>query len=239
MQERSERTRRKLVRAGAVMFDRVGYANATLGHIAREAGLTKGALYFHFDSKEQLAEEIQRNGCAMLHTAARELRAAHDSPLQALVDLTHWLAAVLRTDPPLRAALRVSRELRGTQAESADFHQASVAAAWRLLDEARQSGELREYPEHADFFPGEGEAGLPVGHDVACADGCEGARTLLAVVVCGIEALTDLGLPEDELSRRVAVLWDLMLPGLVPDGTEYRWRTTAPAAEAEPLLSLA
>ncbi|MGC9542892.1 TetR family transcriptional regulator [Streptomyces sp. UG1] len=56
VQERSEKTRHRLMRAGAELFDLKGYANATLVGIARAAGVTKGALYFHLASKEDLAE---------------------------------------------------------------------------------------------------------------------------------------------------------------------------------------
>ncbi|MCO6698896.1 TetR/AcrR family transcriptional regulator, partial [Streptomyces sp. Vc17.3-30] len=44
MQARSERTRRRLVCAGARMFDQNGYASASLEQIAEAAGMTKGAL---------------------------------------------------------------------------------------------------------------------------------------------------------------------------------------------------
>lgn len=115
MQERSERTRRRLVFAGAELFHRHGYANATLGDIARAAGVTKGALYFHFASKDDLADAVQRQGCRLLHEAVRGLREGGASPLQVLIDTTHWLARTLHEDAAVPASFRITKECAGRQ----------------------------------------------------------------------------------------------------------------------------
>ena len=49
-----QQRRAELIRAASRVFDRVGYTDATTENIAREAGVTKGALYFHFRSKEDI-----------------------------------------------------------------------------------------------------------------------------------------------------------------------------------------
>jgi AcrR family transcriptional regulator len=65
-QPRSEVTRRKIVEAAVELFNDVGYANTGLGDIVERAGLTKGALYHHFSSKEALAVVIIEEGSAIL-----------------------------------------------------------------------------------------------------------------------------------------------------------------------------
>ena len=57
-QARSEATRQKLLDAAIDLFSEVGYAAAGLGEIIERAGMTKGALYHHFDSKDALATAI-------------------------------------------------------------------------------------------------------------------------------------------------------------------------------------
>jgi AcrR family transcriptional regulator len=52
--ERRAQTREKLVKAAGKVFARHGYERATLDGIADEAGLSKGALYYNFASKEEL-----------------------------------------------------------------------------------------------------------------------------------------------------------------------------------------
>lgn len=210
MQARSERTRRRLVHAGAEMFNRNGYANATLGQIAGAAGMTKGALYFHFASKDGLADAVQQQARAMLAGYVGELGRAGVPPVQALIDMTHWLARVLHEDPVIRASFRITNECTGRQPPVTDFHQEWISAVWQLLDQARTAGELRDH---------------------ACP---EPAQTLVAAAVCGIEVLAGTGMPYAELRRRVGALWELLLSPLVPAGNEQRYRTHLPAAGEQP-----
>lgn len=57
-------TRSKLLDAALVVFARKGYERATLDDIALEASMTKGAVYWHFESKAELfsalLEEVWR-----------------------------------------------------------------------------------------------------------------------------------------------------------------------------------
>ncbi|MCY0935091.1 ScbR family autoregulator-binding transcription factor [Streptomyces sp. H34-S4] len=202
MQERSERTRRRLVKAGAEMFQRNGYAQATLGDIARTAGVTKGALYFHFASKDELAEAVQQGGATLLGDAVHELRAYGASPMQTLVDITHWLARTLHDDPVIPASFRITKECAGRQPAGTDFHRAWIDAVCTLLGEARDAGQLRSGVSWAS------------------------AESLVAAAACGIEVMAGTGMPYEELRRRVGALWELLLPCLVPAGTATRLRTT-------------
>lgn len=53
-QQRTEETRRKLLRAAEKVFAKVGFEAARLEDIAQEAGHTRGAFYAHFSKKEDL-----------------------------------------------------------------------------------------------------------------------------------------------------------------------------------------
>lgn len=57
-QERAFRTRHVVLEAAAQVFAEHGYATARIADILKIAGVTKGALYFHFDSKETLAKGV-------------------------------------------------------------------------------------------------------------------------------------------------------------------------------------
>ena len=50
---------RRILRAAATCFGRRGYEGASLIDIAREAGVSKSLLHYHFDSKEHLLLEVQ------------------------------------------------------------------------------------------------------------------------------------------------------------------------------------
>lgn len=55
-----ERTRQRLLDAALQIFARNGFERATVDHIVREAGFSKGAFYVHFESKEDLFWEMLR-----------------------------------------------------------------------------------------------------------------------------------------------------------------------------------
>ena len=49
-----EATRRKILEAAFAEFYANGFQGGSLNHIVEVAGTTKGALFHHFDSKQQL-----------------------------------------------------------------------------------------------------------------------------------------------------------------------------------------
>ena len=57
-----EQTHGLLLEAAERVFVRMGYQGATLDLIAADAGFTKGAVYWHFDSKEALFLELLATG---------------------------------------------------------------------------------------------------------------------------------------------------------------------------------
>jgi AcrR family transcriptional regulator len=57
-EEKKARTRAQLIDAAATVFARRGYLAASLDEVAEEAGLTKGAVYSNFDSKEDLFSAV-------------------------------------------------------------------------------------------------------------------------------------------------------------------------------------
>jgi AcrR family transcriptional regulator len=56
--ERTARTRAALVAAARALFAEHGFASTTRDQIAERAGVTRGALYHHFDSKTALAAAV-------------------------------------------------------------------------------------------------------------------------------------------------------------------------------------
>nr|ACA50467.1 TetR family regulatory protein [Pseudomonas fluorescens] len=56
--EESEQTRLKLMEAGTRIFAKHGFAYSTLNDIAHFAGLSRGAVYWHFKGKWELLQSI-------------------------------------------------------------------------------------------------------------------------------------------------------------------------------------
>ncbi|WP_370413267.1 ScbR family autoregulator-binding transcription factor [Streptomyces fradiae] len=104
-QERAIRTRNALVESAAVLFDRDGYEVASLATISARAGVSSGALHFHFPSKAALADAVVAAAGDRLLRITREREAL---PLQTLIDASHELVQGLGSDAVLRAGFALS-----------------------------------------------------------------------------------------------------------------------------------
>lgn len=84
--ERTEATRTALIAAARLLFAERGYAGVGTEEIVRAAGVTRGALYHHFDGKQELFaavyEQIEVELAERIATGALEANAS--SPLEAM-----------------------------------------------------------------------------------------------------------------------------------------------------------
>ena len=58
MLNKSTRTRQHIIEKAAPFFNKKGYADTSLMNIVEATGLTKGAIYGHFDNKDDLAFKV-------------------------------------------------------------------------------------------------------------------------------------------------------------------------------------
>src|SRR5262250_2941866 len=59
--KRPEASREQLIAAAIDCFARLGYQGTSIDRIARDVGVTKGAIYYHFRDKEQLLFEAVKD----------------------------------------------------------------------------------------------------------------------------------------------------------------------------------
>lgn len=185
MQARAVGTRRALVRAAAELFAAEGYARTSLPVISERAGVSTGALHFHFASKSDLAREVERAAVDSVEELAHRCRSTADTLLQSLVHTACGLLLAVVSDPVIRAGFR----LGGDPARKGG---AQILRWWRawvhdLVVQAQQEGEL--------------------GQDVS-------ADAVTAVIVAATAGFEVLGATDrDWLSAdRVAQLWTFLLP---------------------------
>ncbi|BCI85977.1 hypothetical protein NIIDMKKI_11830 [Mycobacterium kansasii] len=136
-QVRSEVTRRKILDAAVDVFGDVGYASAGWGTIIERTGMTKGALYHHFDSKEALASAIIEEGSDALLGAFRNVCGSASPALENMIHGTFAVAHLLNADKTARAAEQLTAVLAGFNSAAAQFFGA-CAGRWP----ARPGGRL-------------------------------------------------------------------------------------------------
>ncbi|MDQ0982744.1 ScbR family autoregulator-binding transcription factor [Streptomyces sp. V2I9] len=141
-QERAARTRQALIRSAAAVFEQHGYAQARLVLISSGAGVSTGALHFHFENKAALAQAVVAEASQGLRDLSAAIRRRTDNAPQALVDMSHALLGRLRDDPVSRAGFRLSCD--GDKAAVPDLRLEWHHRVRELLDEAAVAGTLAE-----------------------------------------------------------------------------------------------
>ncbi|MBV6696316.1 TetR/AcrR family transcriptional regulator [Kitasatospora aureofaciens] len=202
-QERAGRTRQAVLLAAACTFADAGFESASLVDISRRAGVSKGALYFHFVSKQALADGVRAAAGREIGSAALRALRAGGPAVQSLIDFSHELGRLLREDVVVRAGVQLGRTGHGPRRPDATGLPGSPGpdATWRsltavvrrLLGRAAEAGELR---------PGIDR---------------RAAAELLTTVAAGLVLLA----AEDADRLRpeaVREIWTAALPALVPGG---------------------
>ncbi|MEU6774131.1 helix-turn-helix domain-containing protein [Streptomyces sp. NPDC046759] len=187
-QARSLRTHELVLDAAAAEFVRHGYPRANLQHVAARTGLTKGALYGHFASKEHLARALTEH-------------------LEEVVD--EILARYAATDLPVRERLRA---LCCALAERVESDVRFNAALRLVLDEAPVGPEppkiLADLRALATEMVDGAEAGRALEETTATAALADLATVILVGAYCTAPDLERRGLAE-----RVRELWDAVGEG--------------------------
>ncbi|GLQ87387.1 TetR/AcrR family transcriptional regulator [Dyella flagellata] len=76
--EQKKITRQRIIDAAGRGFRKGGYGGIGVDALAKEAGMTSGAFYVHFDSKKAAFQESMLQGMLELQEAVRHLQAQHD-----------------------------------------------------------------------------------------------------------------------------------------------------------------
>lgn len=145
-QERASRTRAALIEAAATEFDTNGYEGTPLAKICKTAGISMGALTFHFSSKTALADTVQDEGRKLTQAALKRATAPSAAALETAVRVTVELTRLLEQESLVRAAVRLVRERPGSDVWSDIW----LPVVRELLEEAHTQGHLRPCARPAD-----------------------------------------------------------------------------------------
>ncbi|MFG2753566.1 ScbR family autoregulator-binding transcription factor [Streptomyces xanthophaeus] len=202
-QERAVRTRETLIHRAAETFDREGFTIASLTTISTQAGVSNGALHFHFASKAALADAVEDAALQGLRAVTAQSSPAGASHLQHLVDVTHGLAHELRGNKVLRAGFKLSGDV--ARPRRTDLREHWQRWVEEEVARAGAQGELRPGVEP------------------------EGAVSAVVGATVGFEVLSVRD--ATWISRRtVTRFWELLLPSLAAQDVLVRIRAQGSGA---------
>lgn len=191
-QARAVVTRSAIIRGAASVFQERGYGSSSLADVCTEAGVTKGALYFHFDSKEALARAIIDAQHASSSALGQELLESKTPGLHAMIIMSFELAVQLKTDPVVSAGVRLT-------VEAANF-------------DAPVGGPYLDWIVACEEFL---RRGIVEGAIVASTDVAATARFIISAFT-GVQIVSDVLTGRDDIEQRLLEMWDIILPALVP-----------------------
>ncbi|MCJ0891036.1 TetR/AcrR family transcriptional regulator [Rhodococcus sp. ARC_M12] len=191
-QARAEITRDTVLAGAANVFLRLGYANASLSEIISQSQVTKGALYFHFGSKEELARAVIDEGNSRLITACQQFNDGRIPALEAAIGISYIVVDLSVSDPMVSAMLRLSHQIgdyRGTEG--------NVMAGWsesfdKLAAKAIAQGDIDPNSDPKTI------------------------GSLVLEILTGVHMVAVATSTTEELPSRMERLWYYLLPALVP-----------------------
>lgn len=197
LQPRARATRQAILIAAAEQFARNGYYATSLDRVLADSGGTKGALYFHFASKEALARAVIAEMVSRWGDLRGQVSDLGLDPLSTLLALVARLIARLIDNPIARGGTRLLSDLP-TRSEDAHFDFGERDAA-DLLTQAAQSGLLREGIEPTVV-----------------------ARQI-AAIIAGHRQICESSDDRDDLWQRIDEAWGLLLPVIATDTWLAEW----------------
>jgi AcrR family transcriptional regulator len=192
----------EIVNAALAVFAAKGFAAAKLDDIARQAGVSKGAVYLYFETKEDIFRAVVERAIAPNVGAVRAMAAAHPGPLEDLLrGVVEMVTGVIETTP-IGGVLKMVVGEAGNFPELARvWHEKLVSQALGAMTTAITNAQAR----------GEVKAGDPRAYAVQ----------LIAPLLVGVlwrETFVPVGAEPFDLPALMRQHVDTLLRGLLTEG---------------------
>lgn len=189
-QARAVVTRAAIIDGAAAVFQRHGYGSTSLADVCAEAGVTKGALYFHFDSKEALARAIIDAQHELSSAIGRELLEAHTRGLDAMIVMSLEIADQLHNNPVVSAGVRLTIEAANFEAPVDAPYLEWMSAAEEFLRRGQSEGDIADTVE------------------------VDTAAHFIISAFTGVQVISDVLTGRQDIQERLVEMWGMLLPGL-------------------------
>jgi AcrR family transcriptional regulator len=192
-QARSEVTRRRIIDAAVELFNDDGYFNTGLGDIIERAGITKGALYHHFSSKEALAAAIIDEASDILLKSFQGTTRSQSPALECMIHGALVVVELGNTDKLVRMGALLLRMFAKFSQVSTLNYKTWLAEMSTQARRAQAEGDLR-----ADID-------------------AETAGDFIVSAILGTELISNAVSGGHDLLVRVTRTWELLLPAVASE----------------------
>jgi AcrR family transcriptional regulator len=193
-QARAVATRDAIIRGAAIVFERLGYGNASLADVVKEADVTKGALYFHFGSKDELAHAVIAEQNRISQLSGQSIVELGRPALETMILLCADLGRQLMHDPIVQAGIRLTTE-------AASFPP-SVVEPYRDW--------LRVFENLIRTGIEEGDLNPAIEPDVLA--------HFIIPAFTGVQLVADVFTSRADLLVRIREMWEILLPSIAAPG---------------------
>lgn len=194
-QARAAVTYELILDGASQVFAEFGYERAKLNDIVDRTGVTRGALYFHFQSKEDLAKAVIDRQHELSIAAVESIAGSAAPALAQIVMLCHEMGRQIVDDVAVTAGIRLTLEQSAADGPAGPY-EGWISACRELAVQAIAEGDL-----------------------LATVDPDALGRFVIAAFT-GVQLVSNVRSRRLDLEARIDEMWGLLLPGLVrPDSS--------------------
>jgi AcrR family transcriptional regulator len=197
LQERARATRESIIFGAAKVFEERGYGTSSISLVAEEAEVTKGALYFHFKSKDELARAVVEEQHVIVVRAGEGILEQRGTALSTMIRLCAEFGYQLATDRIVRAGIRLTLEASAFGHKVRDPYEDWTRTMVDLAERGMQAGHIRTSIEPDAL-----------------------ARYIVASFT-GVQMVSNVLTGREDVMARIQQMWEILLPGIMhEDSTE-------------------
>jgi AcrR family transcriptional regulator len=151
LQARAEATRSRIIESAVDLFGELGYGETGLADILARASVSKGAFYYHFDSKEAVAEAIidDFRNRSLVVVLGKIGEAPPD--LDGIIQATFASSAFMQTDKTAKVGNQLVQALTQISGAGSRTYGDWTAEFVAVIEKAIQTCDLRADLDAADI----------------------------------------------------------------------------------------
>jgi AcrR family transcriptional regulator len=191
LQDRAKATREAIVAGAAEIFEEYGYGSASLNQVSHAAQVTKGALYFHFQSKDELARAVIEEQHRLVVQDSGRILAEKRPAVESMILMCRAFGLRLVHESVVRAGIRLTLEATAFGHAVQQPYEDWILTMGELATRGQREGKIR-----------------------ASVDPEVLARYIVASFT-GVQMVSNVLTDRIDLMQRIEDMWTILLPGIM------------------------